>query len=286
MKFSRIISLTSSLLLFNSVAPTQAQPIDSFQSEPASLPTPNSFDLNAPLQFSPPPLPSRGRPTGRRRGGASRGGCDIAGQLPLTAMVPAYNNNNEIADASESTHTFVETVFSLTAQPRPSFWFYVPYSLATTPLEFVLQDESNQTIYQGSVSSEASASSPLADNSNGGVIQVTLPDSVPALEADTLYHWYFVAYCNETDPAFVEGWVAQQPHTAALSTALTNTTPREQAGLYAQNGLWQDSITALGERYKQDPTDSAIASDWETLLESVDLSELSTQQIQDCCTLE
>ncbi len=252
----------------------------------------------APLQFVPPAAPERGRPPGRHQGGASRGGCSVDGQPPLTAIIPFLES--ETTDGVESANleatakdavpairslTSRSDVYSLTTQAYPSFWFYVPYSLETTPLEFVLQDENDNTLYQERVFSGTLENQVESIDSDRGIIQVTLPDAAPALEAGMTYHWFFLAYCDQDDPSFVEGWVTRSPLPTAADALLT-ATPREQAFFYAQNSIWQEALTVLGEHYKGNATDAAVSRDWESLLESVNLGHLAEQPLVDCCSLE
>lgn len=252
------------------------------------------------IQFVPPAAPERGRPPGRHQGGASRGSCQIASGPPLTAMIPfpepETTDGTETANAEgenvEAT-TKISTdgvlsaqsadVFSLTTQAHPSFWFYVPYSLESTPLEFVLQDENNNTLYQKRISAETFEG--LAEDADGGgIIQVTLPDSAPALQPETTYRWFFLAYCDPGSHSYVEGWITRSPLPTA--DALAAATPREQAIFYAENGIWQETLTLVGENYRESATEAAIARDWESLLESVNLSQFAQQPLVDCCSLE
>ena len=254
-----------------------------------------------PIQFTAPTPPSRGRPGGRREGGANRGSCDIAGQLPLTALVPfskADSLNNmatgaELRRVSATDKNITEVsaandIFSLTTQGHPSFWFYVPYSLETTALEFVLLDGDDNTFYQGRLFQETDGESFSSgfDMNDHGIIQITLPDSAPALQPGTTYRWFLLAYCQHT-PDFVEGSIARQ---SALPTdfvdALMIASPREQALFYAQNGNWQETLTLLGEQYRANKTDPEILRDWESLLESADLEHLTEQPLLDCCEIE
>ncbi|EDX85668.1 conserved domain protein [Synechococcus sp. PCC 7335] len=254
-----------------------------------------------PIEFTMPTPPSRGRPGGRREGGANRGSCHIAGQLPLTALVPSFDTGSLVdmetetelsrASATDKEATEIRAandIFSLTTQARPSFWFYVPYSLETTVLEFVLLDEDNNTLYRNLLSKETSNenSTNVFESNNHGIIQITLPDSAPALQPDTTYHWFFLAYCQHT-PNFVEGRIARQsPLSTDSAEALMVASPREQAMFYAQNGLWQETLTLLGERYRENATDLEILRDWQSLLKSVNLEHLSEQPLLDCCEME
>lgn len=269
------------LLTFLPIPLAQAQTSHSLSSGKNSNNQPSSE-----IQFTPPALPSRGRPVGRRRGGASRGSCNLAaGQPALTALIPTSPENNTplsnqttVQTTEQSNDSAVETVFSLTAQPYPSFWFFLPYLPNETPLEFVLQDENNNTLYQQTLS---------ATSNESGIIQVTLPTTAPALEENVPYHWFFIASCDDTNPAFVEGWTTrvslENTLPLELNTATSKEQLREQAALYAQNSLWQETLTLIGTSHRNNPEDPVFLNDWQSLLESAGLSELVIQPLIDCC---
>lgn len=231
--------------------------------------------IDSSLQFRPPELPDRGRPGGRQSGGASRGGCDAPGQPPLTALVPTYNNPEHSASDSTELPT-ADSVFSLTTKANPTFWFYTPYSISETPMELVIQDEQNNTLYQSRITAERNES---------GVISVPLPETATALEVGSLYRWYFMAYCNEASPAFVEGWIERVPVNSTLGASLENSALRAQAVAYAQNGIWQEAISAIGEQYQAQPNREDLLEDWKSLLESADLQDIAEEPLVVCCTL-
>ncbi|MEL6555841.1 MAG: DUF928 domain-containing protein [Cyanobacteria bacterium J06621_11] len=259
----------------SSVDTSDTSPVSSLLANAPVANTQSAQIVSTSLQFSPPPLPDRGRPRGRSSGGASRGSCDIAGQLPLTALVPVTSTVDASLASDAVTNVPVqESVYSVTSQAHPTFWFYVPYALGETPVEFVLQDEQNNTIYQRRFTEEAD---------EFGVMSVALPETAPAMEAGTLYHWYFMAYCDEDNPTFVEGWTERVALDADLTVALANTTAREQVALYAQNGIWQEAITLLGEQYRREEDNLNLTEDWTSLLTSVDLGEIALQPMVDCC---
>ena len=189
--------------------------------------------------------------------------------MPVTSTV-----DESLASDAVTNVPVQESVYSVTSQAHPTFWFYVPYTLGETPVEFVLQDEQNNTIYQRRFTEAAD---------EFGVISVALPETAPALEADTLYHWYFMAYCDEDNPTFVEGWTERIALDADLTDALTNATAREQVALYAENGIWQEASTLLGEQYRLDEDNLNLTEDWTSLLTSVDLGEIALQPMVDCC---
>lgn len=227
--------------------------------------------LSSTLEFVPPPLPSRGRPRGRSNGTASRGSCELTGQLPLTALVPVTQVTSETTGARGVNITY-DSVFSLTTQANPTFWFYVPYQLADTPLEFVLQDEQNQTLYQ-------SIYQPSPEDSGEGVIRVQIPEGELALAEGDRYHWFFMAYCDKNAPSFVEGWIERSAAVPSVETS-----PQEIARTYAQNGIWQDALTLVGEQVIAGEANAL--SDWEALLSSVGLEAIADQRLLDCCEFQ
>jgi len=87
--------------------------------------------------FNAPPPPDQGAPEGRQQGGASRGGTCYEQYGELTALVPITNG----------------VVWSLTSSEQPTLWFYLPSPLtASASVEFVLQDETNDYVYETSIS--------------------------------------------------------------------------------------------------------------------------------------
>lgn len=267
-----MITILTTTLALLPVSPISAQLTLPFPSPLAQV---DLLTEPSTLNFVPPSLPDRGRPTGRSEGGASRGSCNITGRPPLTALVPTEETASTPETRSQQPTALPEAVFSLTTKEQPSFWFYVPYSLDSTPLEFVLQDDNNTTLYQGRFSGQIDVD---------GIVQVTLPDTAPKLQQNEIYRWFFLAYCDQDTPSFVEGWTARSPLSPALSQALSTATTREQARIYAENGIWQETLTLVGESYRANPDSPEIATDWTSLLESANLSQLGEIQLVPCCS--
>lgn len=231
-----------------------------------------------PLEFTPPTLPDRGRPSGRQRGGASRGDCRAAERpSSLTALVPATQVSLEQGPTVEPSLGQYESVLSLTTEPHPSFWFYVPYSLDEgTAMEFVFQDEDGNTLYQTQF---------VTEKESLGVVQVLLPETTP-LAVDQAYQWYFMVHCDlasTSEPSYVNGWIVRTGADAALQSQLIETTALERASLYADRGIWQDALTTLGEHYRAHPQDETVQRSWASLLESVGLGDIAGEAVSDCC---
>lgn len=127
--------------------------------------------------------------SGNRAGGASRGDCPEV-QTPLTALIPTSNSGTTVA-------------------PRPTFWFYVPYSpQEATSGEFVLLDRQWNVISQ----------IPFRLTETSGLIGITIPTTEPELEINKEYRWSFKLFCegeetSSSSPIFV-------PQVACLALAI------------------------------------------------------------------
>ena len=264
------LSLTIILALINAI-PAQAQlakPTNSVQPSRgnASQQPKNRLIFQTP---PPPPPPNTGAPE-QRRGGGSRGclnettqNVQLESKL-LIALVPEYSSLR---------------VWELTTQQRPTFWFYVPYtsdsSYAKLIIE-VIEDEKDQTLYKTSLAQRP------------GIIGVTLPPSSSPLEIGKQYHWYFNIYCKQNNKFLtsVEGNVQLLALKPNVQAQLSKATPKQQVALYTAKGIWYDALTTLANLRRTFRQDTNLVSNWASLLESVDLQNLVTEPILDCCKLE
>lgn len=252
-------------------------------SEIISLPTETKAQTNPPLettiQFVPPTPSDRGRPReGRRRGAASRGDCQnsdiettrLTALTPSTEVsIPLERTTDSVLDADLATYDY-EDVLSLTTEAHPSFWFYVPYELnEETELEFVFQDEGGGTIYQDTFTTR---------EIGPGIVQISLPESLPALTIGEAYQWYFLAHCDlatNTVSPYVQGWIQRIQLDAQIAAQLEDAPELEQASIYATHGIWQDALTILGKREHR--------THWTSLLTSVGLADVAEEPYIDCC---
>lgn len=219
------------------------------------------------ITFIQPKLPSNGTPSGRQRGAAGRGSCLNNGNIPLTAVVPSIKTSVD----NENSAIVATNVWGSTVKEHPTFLFYVPYTHPATG-EFVLQSEDND-IYR----------SPIALPKEPGIIRLQLPPESAPLAVDKMYHWYFKVRCsqNMASPVFVEGWIQRVNLNSTVSDRLANTTSlHEQVVLYAENGIWYDTVATLAQIRLQNLEDAASSADWQNLLETIDLSTLASESIK------
>ncbi len=192
---------------------------------------------------------SFGRP-GEREIAASRGYC-APGEPPLTALLPTSN-------------------WGKTRKKRPTFWFYVPYSSQeVTSGEFVLLDK------EWNVISLIIFKLP----ERPGLVSLTLPTTVPELEINKEYRWFFKLFCDSDNPMFVRGWVQRIELSPSLNQQL-NASIRRKYRIYASQGIWYDALADLAEgRLKNYP--EATLAEWTKLLgaKGVGLEQLKEKPI-------
>ena len=218
-----------------------------------------------------PTPPDRGAP-GQRQGAATRGRSQCPSTpKPITALVPITQRTWGEGQGSNAEIVTWKSVFGSTVDERPTFWFYVPYTLTPAHrLEFVLQDENNNDIYKTSFTQ--SATSP-------GVVGVELPSTAGPLETGKMYHWFFSIECSPDDGVLVDGWVQRVPLNSLLERQLEQATPKERIALYANHHIWYEAVTALAELVRQNPENAQLREDWIKLLQSIDLNAIAQEPI-------
>lgn len=238
------------------VPPTWAQAPDQQAPEQKTL-------QDTQIIFNDPTPPQQGSPSGRQRGGASRGPCRQFESL--TALVPTTKG----------------VVWGQTVSDRPTVWFYLPNALTEkTPIEFVVQDAADNYLYNTRIT---------APGTQAGLIKVALPATAKPLAVGQPYFWTLSVYCNPNKPSeavFVKGMIQRVGSDATLQKRLPASTPLDQVRLYAANGLWYDALDRLAELRQTQPRDRQLTSIWADLLKQANLGNLTTTPFSPCCTLK
>lgn len=191
-------------------------------------------------------------------GGAARGGCSSQ-EAPLVPLMP-------ITDTGKA-----PTFFGVTVSERPTFFAYLPQTRARH-VEFLLVDEEAGTVvYQKRI----------AVTGNPQVVSFNLEATTAPLIIGRNYKWSFATICNLKDRAidasgnpFIAGLIQRIEPSPALASRLTQTQWRDRPNLYAEEGAWLDSLTALAQLRCSNPDDRSIASDWATLLQAMELEKI------------
>lgn len=219
-----------------------------------------SLHSQTPSQALPTP-PDQGAPSGRQRGGATRGDC--LAYHDLTALVPMVDG----------------VVWSQTASDAPSFFFSLPAPLtAEVPVEFVIQDSDDNYVFRQEMAVEAAA----------GIVEIALPAGKANLTPGESYAWTLAIYCDATRPSSsvsVTGLlnrVNRSPSSlansqASLETTLDSLVPAEVSSVveqYATSGLWHEAIQLAFELYQVAPDNAEYAAPLDALLAPAGLADV------------
>lgn len=238
----RNLALLSSLLIALVVEPVLAVSVSASNQTP---PTPANRQAPATklsLNFKP---PKKGAPL-VTAGGASRSFC-VTGKTPLTILTPNSN-------------------VGLTTTARPTFFLYVPKTVAKQA-EFVIKDDKDNDVYRTTLEL---AQAP-------GVVSLSLPPTAPELQPNQNYRWFFSMICRPGDrleDVFVSSWIQRVQPDKRLLGAINAAAPQGRPALYAEAGIWYDTLASLAQlRRTNDNAD--LSQQWANLLQSVGLNQIS-----------
>jgi len=197
--------------------------------------------------------PVQGRPR-RTVPGGTRDLC-LSGTKPLAALIP-------------------EKLVGLTTTEYPTWFFYIPQTSAKEGV-FSLYDENNQQIYNTNVKTPQQS----------GVISVSIPaaSTSSALAVGKTYRWNFNLICNSQDQAknkIISGFTQRVAPSQDLVSKLENAkTMRDRLKIYAQAGIWHETLTILAQLRRDNPNDPDLAKDWADLLKQVGLAEIAEEPL-------
>ncbi|WP_016948931.1 DUF928 domain-containing protein [Anabaena sp. PCC 7108] len=193
-------------------------------------------------------------------GGATRGICqqveNSSPQPILTALIPA-------------------TEKELTVAAYPTVLVKISESV-TRKAELTLWDGEGNGIYQTIVDLTATP----------GITSFKIPKAAGALAVGKQYKWNLALICDPEErqrDIVLEGRLERVELSSALNSSLATASPLEKAQLYAQNGLWYDTVATLADLKRSLPQNTQIGAEWHELLQSVGLTELSQVPVVDCC---
>ncbi|MGD1804306.1 DUF928 domain-containing protein [Dapis sp. BLCC M126] len=169
-----------------------------------------------------------------------------------------------------------ETNIGLTLAEYPKFFVYfptedgecgVPYQL----VEFELFDEAGNTVYV----------TELKRPDTRSIIRINLPDdgSIPPLAVGKKYGWWASIVIDPWDrSANVEissGRIKRIETTPTLLQQLQTTTPDNHPKVYAEAGIWHETLDSLATLRQSDPNNSTFITQWQDILKSVGLETVA-----------
>ncbi|MEM9004017.1 MAG: DUF928 domain-containing protein [Cyanobacteria bacterium P01_F01_bin.86] len=237
----RITSLIalSSVLLSGTVEPSLAQSADHI--------SPNGSTF----QFNP---PDSGLPV-NTTGGASRN--------------PNLCRRQNTATQASNIMLLAPTSFvGLTVSEHPDLFLYADQTLARQ-LFVSLEDNQGEVLYQGFQTL----------TTDTGLIPIELPADTPNLEMDRIYQFSVVAMCEESlrpDDPIMTTYV-QRVSTPRATTLETQASFYDQAVLYADAGIWYDTLISLAAGLRNEPENEVFTVAWESLLMSGGLTDVEVE---------
>jgi len=220
---------------------------------------------NSPIRFVPP----ADRSTRRSQGSGSRG-CEqsLPGDL-VTLLIPS---KDYIAQTTSS---------------HPTFFWHLSQNVSV-PLKFTLVERGvAEPLFIKQINSPAA-----------GMLKLELPKDKPGLASGRIYSWSVTLECNARRPSanpYFYSWIERVPTTPALEqklaavssrsksfeqTPASESASRELASIYAEAGLWYDTLTTLSTARTENPSDRLVQEDFLALLKQVGLVEVAKQEQQ------
>lgn len=217
----------------------------------------NAQSIKVSLTF--PPTENVGAPDRTVGGGVRRGA------IPLTVVAPTNNLVTTVSD-------------------HPTLYWYVPETRAKSA-ELVISDNQGKKIHQTS----------FAVNGTPGIVKLSLPATV-GLKIGEQYKWTLTLIDHPENPSEndLERLSENQSVTGLLKRTQLNSEqkrqlaaakePLKRADIYAQAGVWQETLTILDQLRHDRPNDAKVTEAWQQLLQSVRLNAIATAPLIDCCT--
>ena len=176
--------------------------------------------------------------------------------------------NNQVTNPHLSLVPLIPTsAKGLTVASHPTVLAYLPQTSGQKVL-FSWRDEKNNDHYQ----------TILTLNHQGGVISLTLPLEAPPLEVGKNYSWGLAIIPDgklKPDTPTIEGQIQRVALESSIRDRLQNANPLETAIIYGEAGIWYETIATLAKLRTAAPDDQNLAANWEYLLTSVGLDNLS-----------
>ncbi len=169
----------------------------------------------------------------------------------------------------------------LTVSGHPTFLAYLPPTSAVQA-RFIIQDDNNPDLVTQIY--ETIFNLPKSLTETGGLVPIKMPENLPELEIGKTYTYYATLICSPGDAGGINydlGFVTriEMPENIALLQEDQDLSPEEtlwkQAMLYAESGIWLDTVNSLVTLMEYEPNNKVLENQWMSLMRSdfVDLDE-------------
>jgi hypothetical protein len=161
----------------------------------------------------------------------------------------------------------------LTISERPTIYFLIPEfdgEASFTLWEDDIKLAKGKRIYRATFYLKSKA----------GIIAFKIPEHVQGLKLDTNYAWEFsrvprIENSQVLQDLKVIGTMRRVLPKQNLVTQLKEASqPIERAALFAQEGIWYETVQTLAEAMQDDPKKAEIVREWNELLKSANLNRV------------
>jgi len=156
-----------------------------------------------------------------------------------------------------------------TVSAHPTVFVHVPSLSEATAMLSLQNEDATEELY----------STEFELTGEEGVIGIKIPESSTPLAVEEKYVWQMLVTgdCATGDSRFrlhISGWIERIAPTESLAD-IGQVPLRDRPALYAEAGIWQDTLSSLGSLMLQYPDDPDVRESWVSLMESADLPEFA-----------
>jgi hypothetical protein len=194
--------------------------------------------------------------------------------LPPTtaaAAVRVTGGSRGAGDTATTLDVLAPDQVGLTTQEQPSlFWFQSKPAEARFELT-LLQEKKVKPLLRVNVERAAQA----------GVQRIKLSEHGVKLTLGVEYQWVVALTTdpdNRSSDLVASGVIKRVEPSSELKAKLAGATPATLADVYAQGGIWYDTLAALSDQIEQHPNDSSLRQARADLLRQVGLTAAATAE--------
>lgn len=158
----------------------------------------------------------------------------------------------------------------LTIAERPTIYFLIPKVDGNVSFNLAEEDiklDKGRRIYKTTFHLKSKA----------GIIAFKIPDHVQGLKIGKNYSWEFTKESTEEDSKFLKVIGSMRrvlPNQNLVNRLKEVSLPIDRAALFAQEGLWYETVQTLAEALQDTPKKPEIVSEWNDLLKSANLNRV------------
>ena len=159
------------------------------------------------------------------------------------------------------------SAMGLTVASHPTVLVYLPETSAERAF-FSWRSEDNKDQYQTIL--------PIENTS--GIISLAFPDDAPPLEVGKNYQWALGIMCDgrlQPDSPMVQGHIKRVALKPSVQSQIESAGSLESAALYAEAGIWYETVATLAQLKTAQPNDRTLMTNWSELLTSVGLEKIA-----------